>query len=213
MPSGYSRVTQFAGVAATPICVELPLPPRGNLDRVILTQLTGTPGAGTVVIYKRKGACSLENDLNVDESGVVSTVLTAAGDASVTFTADHNLKVGDTFEVKGCTVTAYNVTHTVASVTSPTVVVTDIAYTSDGADGFWQTSPFNPTNNPASHIVYSGTIASGSLQAFDIDRGYENSDNQSETMRARYQALWAEVTPAETGDYEIAATAEADAIS
>lgn len=212
MPSGYSRVTQFAGVAATPICVELPAPPRGTLERIVLTQLSGTPGAGTVVVYNRKGACVSENDLNVDESGVVDTVLTNSGDASVTFTEDHNLKVGDTFEIKGCDVGAYNVTHTVTSVTSPTIVVTDIAYTSDGSDGFWQTSPFNPTNNPASHIVYSGTIAAGSLQAFNINRGYENSDNQSETMRARYQALWAEITPTENGNYEIAMTAEADAI-
>ena len=212
MPSGYSRVTPFAGVTATPICVELPLPPRGTLDRIILTQLDGTPGAGTVNIYNRKGACVEEADLNVDESGVVTTVVTGSGDAQVAFTADHNLKVGLTFEIKGCDVAAYNVTHTVVTVVNATTVITDIAYTSDGTDGFWQTTPFNVTNNPASHLVYSGTIAAGSLQAFDIDRGYENSDNQSETMRARYQALWAEVTPAETGNYEIAATAEADAV-
>jgi hypothetical protein len=194
--------------------VELPLPPRGVLDRIILTQLDGTPGAGTVVIYNRKGACLEEADLNVDESGVVATVVTNSGDAEVAFTADHNLKVGDTFEVKGCDVAAYNgVTHTVTEVVDATTVVTDIAYTSDGTAGFWQTSPFNVTNNPASHIVWTGTIAAGSLQGFDIDRGYENSDNQSETMRARYQALWAEVTPAETGNYEIAATAEADAVA
>lgn len=213
MPSGYSRVTPFAGVASTPICVELPLPPRGVLERIILTQLDGTPGAGTVDIYNRKGACAEEADLNVDESGVVSTVTDSGGDASVLFTADHNLKVGDTFEIKGCSVAAYNVTHTVASVTNSTTVVTDVAYTSNGADGFWQTSPFNPTRNPASHLIYSGTIASGSLQAFDIDRGYENSDNQSETMRTRYQALWAEITPTQSGNYEIAATAEAEAVA
>lgn len=212
MTHGYSRVTRFAGVAATPVCIELPLPPRGVLEHVILTQLDGTPGAGTVTVYNRKGACSAETDLNVAESGVVTTVLTASGYASVTFTADHNLKVGDTFEIKGCTVSDYNVTHTVVSVVSSTIVVTDVAFAGNGADGFWQTSPFNPTNNPASHIVYSGTIAAGSLQAFDIARGYANSDNQSETMRTRHQALWAEVTPTETANYEIAATATADAI-
>jgi len=199
-------------VAATPICVELPLPPRGTLDRIILTQLDGTPGAGTVNIYNRKGACSTANDLNVAESGSVVTVDNEGGMARVMFDADHNLTVGATFEVKGCSTAAYNVTHTVTTVMSSILVVTDVAYTAGGAGGLWQTPPFNATNNPASHLVYSGTIAAGSLQAFDIDRGYENSDNQSKTMRARYQALWAEVTPAETGNYEIAATAEADAV-
>lgn len=213
MPSGYSRIVSFDGEAATPVCVELPVPPRGTLSRLILTQLTGTPGAGTVVIYDRKGACALETDLNVAESGEVSTVLTAGGQASVTFTAEHNLKVGETFEIKGCTVAAYNVTHTVTAVTSSTVVVTDIAYVSNGSGGVWQTSPFDPTRNPASHIVYTGTIVAGSLQSFDINRGYANSDNQSETMRTRYQALWAEVTPTQTGSYEIAITAESDVIT
>jgi hypothetical protein len=211
MPSGYSRVTPFAGVASTPICVELPLPPRGILERIILTQLSGTPGAGTVVVYNRKGACSTANDLNVAESGSVVTVDDEGGMARVLFDADHNLIVGATFEVKGCSTAAYNVTHTVTAVMSSILVVTDVA--AGGAGGLWQTTPFNATNNPASHIVYEGTIASGSLKEFDINRGYENSDNQSETMRARYQALWAEITPTETGNYEIAATAEAEAVA
>ncbi len=107
---------------------------------------------------------------------------------------------------------AYNVTHTVVSVTSATVVVTDIAFTSGGTGGLWQTSPFIPTRNPASYLIYEGSLVAGSLQAFDIDRGYENRDNESETMRSRYSALWAEFTPATTATYEIAITCEADQI-
>lgn len=210
MAGGYTRVVKFTGTAGQPQCVELPVPPRGVLERLIITQLNGTPGAGTVSIFDRKGACQGETDLNVDESGEVTGVTSSGGSAAVEFAADHNLQVGDTFEIKECDVAAYNVTHTVVEVTSSTVVVTDISYTSDGTGGVWQTSPFLPTNNPASHLLYEGNLASGELKAFDVDQSYENRDNQSETMRTRYQALWLEITPAQSGDFEVSVTAESD---
>jgi len=208
MSGGYSRTVSFVGVAGSPVCVELPLPPRGILERLIVTQLTGTPGGGTVVVYDRKGACLGEVDLNVAESGQVAASADDGGFVAITFSANHNLKVGDTFEVKGHTEASVNTTHTVITVTSATVVVTDIAFVGVGADGVWQTSPFIPTSNPASHLVYEGTLVTGSLKAFNISRGYENRDNQSETMRTRYQALWMQFTPVNSGNYEVAVTAE-----
>jgi hypothetical protein len=212
MANGYSRIVTVDGTAATSTCVELPAPPRGTLERIIVTQLDGVNGIGDITIYNRKGACSSSNDLNVAESGSVTTVTDLAGSARITFAADHNLIVGATLEIKGCDVADYNVTHTVTAVPLSGVVVTDIAYTSVGTGGLWQTSPYIPTSNPASHIVYAGSLTSGSLQAFDISRGYENRDNESQTMRSRYQALWAEFTPATTATYEIAITCEADSI-
>ena len=209
MSGGYSRIVPFVGEAGTPVCVELPVPPRGTLDRLIITQISGTPGTGDAIIYDRKGACAGETDLNVDESGIVDSVTTAAGNASVEFTEAHNLKVGDTFEIKECDVADYNVTHTVTAVTSDVIVVTDVSYTSDGSGGVWQTSPFLPTTNPDSHIIYEGTLSSGSMKAHDIDRSYENRDNQSETLRTRYQALWLELTPENSGNYEASITTEA----
>ena len=145
-------------------------------------------------------------------SGGISDIIDDGGSSLVTTNEDHLLKIGDTFEVKGCSVSAYNVTHTVTAVVSDVVVVTDVAYAGLATGGLWQTSPFIPTNAPASHLIFSGTLASGSLQAFDIDRGYENRDNQYETMRTRNTALWAEFIPATTADYEIAMTCEADNI-
>jgi hypothetical protein len=210
MSGGYSRTVSFAGVAGAPVCVELPAPPRGVLDRLIVTQTTGTPGSGTVSVYDRKGACVGETDLNVAESGAVTSSANSGGFIAITFAADHNLKVGDTFEVKGHTAASVNTTHTVTSVASSTVVVTNISFVGVGTGGVWQTLPFLPTANPASHLVYEGTMSAGALKAFDIDRGYENRDNQSSTMRARYQALWLEFTPANSGDYEVAVTAETD---
>jgi hypothetical protein len=212
MASGYSRIVTVDGTAATAQCVELPTPPRGTLERIIVTQLDGSAGAGDISIYNRKGACSTANDLNVAESGSVLTVDDEGGFARVLFDADHNLIVGSTFEVKGCSTAAYNVTHTVTTVMSSTTVVTDVSYTVGGAGGLWQTPPFISTSNPASHLIYSGSLTSGSLQAFDIDRGFENRDNQSETLRSRHAGLWAEFTPATTATYEIAITCEADSI-
>ncbi len=212
MASGYSRIVTVDGTAATAQCVELPTPPRGTLDRIIVTQTSGSGGAGDIAIYNRKGACSVANDIHVAESGNLVGVTNGSGFATVETDADHNLKVGDTFEVKGCSVAAYDTTHTVSSVTSATVVVTDVAFTSGGTGGLWQTSPFIPTSNPASHLIFEGSLASGSLQAFDIDRGYENRDNEDRTMRSRNTALWAEFTPATTATYEIAITCEADQI-
>tara|TARA_R110000751_G_scaffold83600_1_gene167703 strand:- start:2756 stop:3397 length:642 start_codon:yes stop_codon:yes gene_type:complete len=212
MASGYSRIVTVNGTAATAQCVELPTPPRGTLDRIVVTQTSGVAGVGDITIYNRKGACSVANDIHVAESGTISTVADNGGVALVTTAADHNLIAGNTFEVKGCSQAAYNVTHTVTAVVSPTVVVTDVTFTVGGTGGLWQTSPYIPTSNPASHLIYSGSLAAGSLQAFDIDRGYENRDNESETMRSRNTALWAEFTPATTATYEIAITCEADQI-
>jgi hypothetical protein len=212
MATGYSRTVQFAGVSGIATCVELPAAPRGVLERLIITQLTGTAAGGSVSVFDRKGACANANDLNVEEAGGVTSIADSGGSASITFDAAHNLQVGDQIEIKGSSVSAYNTTHTVASVTSDTVAVTDVAFTSGATGGLWQTLPFLPTANPASHLVYSGSVSSGSLQAFDIDRGYENRDNQSETKRTRSSALWLEYTPNQNGTFEVAITTESDGI-
>ena len=212
MAVGYSRIVEFSGTASTKTCVELPACPRGLLEKLVITQLTGTAAGGDFNVYDRKGACANANDLNVSLSGGVTSVGNSSGQAQITTDAAHGLKVGDTIEVKGNTVSAYNVTHTVTVVVSETEVDTDIAYTSGGTGGLWQTSPYMPTRNPASHVVFSGTVSSGSFANHNIDRGYENRDNQSETMRARYQALWLEYEPDQTGTFEVAITTESDAM-
>lgn len=215
MAVGYSRIVEFSGTASTKTCVELPACPRGLLEKLVITQLTGTSAGGDFNVYDRKGACANANDLNVALSGGVTSVADSTdnpGQALITTDADHGLKVGDTIEVKGNTVSAYNVTHTVTVVPSATQVETDIAYTSGGTGGLWQTSPYMATRNPASHVVFSGTVSSGSFSNHNIDRGYENRDNQSETMRARYQALWLEYEPDQTGTFEVAITTESDAM-
>lgn len=208
--AGYSRTVKFNVPGTGVACVELPCPPRGKIDRLIVTQINGTPGGGTISIYDRKGACPNEVDLNVDESGAVTSIVTNGGFVQLTTDADHNLKVGDEIEIKDCTVAAYNTIHKVTEVVSSTVVVTDVSFTSGATDGVWQSSPFIPSVNPASSLVYTNSLTSGSLQAFDVDQHYENRDNQSETMRARHAGLWLYIDTANTGDYEVSITSEAD---
>lgn len=216
MPGGYSRSVRFDATGAVAACVELPAPPRGILNRLIITQISGVAVGSAATIFDRRGACAAGVDRNVAQSGAVTSVLDLGGFASVTFTADHDLLVGDTFVIKGSTVSAYNVTHTVTAITSSTVVVTSIAYTSNATGGVWQTPPLDPTVSPNSHIVYEATVISGTpFKAFGLQVSYENRDNQSVTMRSRHSALYLELTPSGTGAkvFEVAITSEMDVIA
>jgi len=61
--------------------------------------------------------------------------------------------------------------------------------------GVWQTVPFNPRTSPPTSLVYSGTVAAGqTFQGFNLDRSYENKDNQDINLRSRHTGLWLEFT-------------------
>lgn len=214
MALSYSRTVQFSAAGGSTVCVELPLPPRGTLDRIVITQTSGTAVDAPFKIYDRKGASTVANDLNVDNSGSIVSITTSSGSCLVETSAEHNLIPGDTFEIKGSSVTAYNTTHTVVSVTSDTEIVTDISYSSDeGSGALWQTSPFIPTVAPVTHLVVTATKSGASdYTSFGLARPYENRDNQTEVLRARYWALWLEITPAGSGakTFEIGYTAKGD---
>jgi hypothetical protein len=216
MASGYSRVVPFSIICGTPACVELPMPPRGELDRLIITQVSGDPEAATINVYDRKGACIAANDLNVTESGTLATTANSSGSTLITFSADHHLFAGNRIEVKGSGVASYDGTHLITEVVSVTEVVTDVSYDEAGTGGLWQTLPFDPTNKPITHLVLTANITSGEdYIAFDINRAYENKDNRSETMRSRHSALWLEfltVGAVEPSDWQVAYTCRADAI-
>jgi hypothetical protein len=192
------------------------MPPRGELDRLIVTQTSGDPEAATINVYDRKGACIAATDLNVAESGVVLNFGVGGATTTLTFLAAHHLQVGDQFEVKGATNLAYNGTHTVLAVVSNIAVRTDVVFTEEQTGGLWQTLPFDPTNKPITHLVLTANITSGEdYIAFDINRAYENKDNRSETMRSRHSALWLEfltVGAVEPSDWQVAYTCRADAI-
>ena len=213
MSGSYSSTTVFDTAGTTPKCVELPASQRGDLDRVIITQLSGTAMSATFKIYDRRGACAGEPDIHVDNYGSIVSVTNSGGNTAITFDAAHGMQVGDRFEIKENNVTEYNVIHTVTSVTSDTAVVTDIGYTSAPSTmGVWQTEPFLPTTSPVGHLLYSGSITAGNdFTAFDLGRGYENRDNQLEVDRLRYNALWLEFTPGAgtAASWEISITVDA----
>ena len=213
MGTSYSNTVTFSAVSGEQTCVELPLPPRGKLTRIVITQISGTAAGGTVNVYNRKSACENQDDLNVDESGEVDSISNNLGSVQLATVEDHNLQVGDEIEIINCSVSAYNVTHTVTEVVDATKVLTDISYTAPATDGIWQTLPLAPRVTPTSSLVVTGTMSAGSYQNFSVKAHYENKDNQSVTMRTRYPALWLGMTPDQDGDFEIAVSAEADSPS
>ncbi len=210
MAGSYSRVVEFEATGSVPTCVELPTCPRGLLRRFVIKQVSGTSANGAFTLYDRKGACSQASDLNVTESGEVTSVSDSSGAAQLTLSSASDLKVGDTIEVKGNSVSGYNTTHTITSVVSSTVFVTDIPYTSGGTGGLYQTVPFMATYDPATHVVFTDSVSSGAFSQYDIYLAFENRDNQSETKRTRHQALWLEFTPSASGTFQAAITTEAD---
>jgi hypothetical protein len=195
MAIGYSKVIEFEVTSGVPVAVELPAPPRGVLDRVILTQVSGEASSATCNIYDRKGACIAATDLNVESSGVVTSVEDQSGFLLVTTEAAHNLLPGAAIELKNCDESSYNAVQEVVSILSETEFVTDQAYVSSEITGpLWQTAPFNLTTAPVTHLMYTFSKSDDADYVdFDIDQAYENKDNQSVTMRSRYSALWLEV--------------------
>jgi hypothetical protein len=220
MATGYSKIVSFEVICGTPAFFELPAPPRGVLERVIVTQTSGDLEEADLNIYDRKGACSPAVDLNVAHFGVVVDISDSSGFTLLETDDDHDLRVGEQIELKNSSQDNYNVVHTITSVVSSNEVVTDIVFTIPGSTPvnvpiLWQSKPFDPTTAPITHLVYSATkLNSADYTQFDINRAYENKDNQSETMRCRHSALWLEVLTvgaAETLKFEIAYTCRADA--
>lgn len=216
MATGYSRTVPFTVVCGVPAAIALPAPPRGVLDRIILTQLDSHAEAATCNIYDRKGACKAATDLHVTQSGeVVSVVAAGGGDVQITTAAPHYLKVGDQIELKNCVELSYNVLQTVTTVLSDTEVVTNVAYVSDELSGvLWQTKPFLPTYAPVTHLVHTfNKVAGTDYIALDLDYAYENRDNQLEVTRLRTSALYLEVLTvgtAEPLEFQVAYTCRAD---
>jgi len=218
MSSGYSRVVEFEFPCGVPVAVELPMPPRGVLERVILTQLDDHPENAVCNIYDRRGACVAANDINVQHSGEITDIDDDGGYIVVETSEPHNLIVGDEIEIKGCVESSYNTLQTVTEVVSDTEFITDIAYVSAemGSGLLWQTKPFDPTTAPITHLMYTFNKVGGTdYTDFDINQAYENKDNRSPTMRARNSAMWLEVLTvgmAEILKFQIAYTCRADGV-
>jgi len=123
---------------------------------------------------------------------------------TVLFAAAHGLKVGSSFLIKDCNLATYNNTpadvdskYIVTSVPNATQVVFSAMVNTllAPSEGVWQTLPFNPRTSPPTSLVYSGTVTAGTtFQEFNLNRGYENKDNQDINLRSRHTGLWLEFT-------------------
>lgn len=210
MPAPYSRSISFSTESGDPVGIRVPVPFRGTLTRLVLQRTSSTGVAASFKLYDRRGACANLVDLNVANSGTVTSVGNSSGQASVTFGSAHGLWSGDRFEIKGSSVAAYNRLHVVQTVGSPTVVVTDVAYTSAGSGGLWQTEPAVPTVHPAMHLILSDSIASDATvkDLLNLNVEYENRDNYNPVTRLASDSLWLEFDPgaADAATWELAFT-------
>jgi len=221
MASGYSRTVQCVLTRGVAGFVALPAPPRGEIERLIITQTAGPNTAATINLYDRKGACIAATDLEVTASGSVTGSANVGGFLQITTSADHGRIVGDRVELKNCTIAAYNALHTVSSVTATNQLVLNVSHagavaTVNTASVLWQTAPFVPTKPAVLSLLLTDAITAGTNKLlFDINRAYENRDNQSSNLRCRYSGLWLEFITAGTATsltFEVAATFRADTI-
>lgn len=221
MASEYSRVVAFSGNSNAIQALELPAPSYGTLDRFIITQTSpaSNTGSGTFKVYDRRSACIGLTDLNVANSGSIVSISNASGQLTIVFNAPHNLIKGVSFLIKDCDTADYNITYTVASVASTTSVIVSSGITGGSeTTGVWQTLPFNPRTSPPTSLVYAGTITAGTtFQEFNLNRGYENKDNQDINLRSRHTGLWLEFTSASLGSeimlgWEVAYTCQTNSV-
>lgn len=92
-------------------------------------------------------------------NGSVTSVGNSGGFAAITTTTPHSLAVGARITVAGNSVGGYNTTHEVTSVTSTTVVVTDIAYSSAGTGGTWTLTAFDEETASSDDDLYDSADA------------------------------------------------------
>jgi hypothetical protein len=223
MMTVYARTTEFEAESGVPTCVVLPTPGRGRLDHFVIQQVLegGDDDGYSFRIYDRKGACQNASDLHT-LNGEVDDVTSGEGGKCVIQTVGaHNLSPGDTIELKHVTVAdqseseivheaaGINVTHTVTAILSEDSVLTDVNFTVNGLGGRWQTTPeVYATDSPVVHQLFpTGTAdaetvaasAGGVYVSDEIDKHYENQDNQDVYARRVATALYLEITPAGSG--------------
>jgi hypothetical protein len=191
-----SGSTTFTNNGTAVTCVELGVHARGTLQRLIVAKVSGTTLGGTVKIYDRRGACVGQPDLEV-KSGAIVSLTDSSSFVRLTSATAHGLGFGDRIEFKDAARVTYPGIHTVTAKVSDTVVDLNVAYTANAA-GIWQTEPWVPTQLPQTHLILVDTVsAEGEMVKFDLNRGYENRDNQDSISRRRSPSLWLEYTPAE----------------
>lgn len=114
-------------------------------------------------------------------SGGVASVTNSGGFAKVTFDASPDT-LPSSFTVTGCSVSAYNTTHTVTSVVSSLSVVTNVAYTADGSGGAWEESA--ASGGGSSGVVLESQPTRENLAVWDqnLPSGWDSVHKQVATV-------------------------------
>lgn len=190
-----TRTIVFNSDGVTPTCVEVGVPRQGRLARIALSLQSGSLTGGTLYLYDRKGACQDQLDLNTDASGFAE-IADAAGLVEVTTPVPHGILPGVIVEFKGPPRAEYPLLYTVVAIPSETTFVLDTPYVAPADPlGLWQTKPLFPTLNAINHLVVVESIpVSGELWV-ELNRAYQNRDNQSEKLKQLTSALWLEYVP------------------
>lgn len=191
-----TRTIVFNSDGITPTCVQLGVPTYGRLSRIALSLESGTITGGTLYIYDRKGACRDQLDLNTKAAGFAA-IADSGGLVEVTTPAPHGILPGTIIEFKGAPRAEYPLLYAVSAIPSPTTFVLDTPYVVPADPlGLWQTAPLFPTLNAINHLVVLETIpVSGELLLLELNRAYQNRDNQNELLRQMTPALWLEYVP------------------
>ena len=223
----YARAVEFVVPAGAVVCVKLGMPPRGVLERLIIKQVDGSASAASFAVLSRSGASPHAVDVNAIPSGAIASIIAGylysedstsgdAGQAMIEFTTRHRLHYGDVIIVKSTGVGGYNVEHTVLEIVDEFTVITNVEYISDVSTGLWQITPWSPMLSREMYIVHEGTVTSGTtLKEFELNKSYENQDNQDRHIRTPNTALWLEFDPAGGGEtaWEVAYTSQADSMT
>jgi hypothetical protein len=206
----YSREYSFpilAGVAS-PVCLEIPVPIRGTLQRLIIKQLAGASIDFSGKFYDRRLACANAVDRNVN-SGEVLSLADNGGTFRIELGAGHGFLPGQEIYVKGTGNAAVDgILHTISSVLSETVTVTT-AFSGATGTGLWQTKWLyiedydNMTfYDSEAHLIheFAAPGAGVTLKDQSIEADYANRDNQDLTARRPHSAIYLELTISTAAD-------------
>ena len=199
----YSREFVFEFEDSDQVFFELPTPAHGLLDRLTVSKLGGALTEVQVRVYNRRGACVGGID-RFCRGGAIDSVADQAGKVRLVTAEPHKFLGGEKLLLKDTDTVLDRVVGTVTAVVDATTVDTDLTHTAVSA-GYWQTAPkIYPLLPAEAYLVYSA--ANIPVAEFDLDREYENRDNQDEHARTRQTALYLQMNPNNSGTVVVAYT-------
>jgi len=216
----YSREYKFSVLAAeNPACLEIPLPYRGTLQRLIVKQLTGAATDYSGQLFDRKLACANGVDRNTRNGTVTALANNGSGFFRITLGVGHGLLPSNIIYIKGTgNVAVDGLLHTITGFTATTVDVST-AFAGATGSGFWQTKWLEVSSydnfefyDPEAHLIheFAAPGAGVTLKEQGVEVDYQNRDNQDRTARRSHSAIYLELTMASPVDSDWLVSISAD---